>query len=1075
MQTEGNFIYREETPTGEEKGESLFDHEQGEIIWRAKEEERTMQFEEKFDCYQRDVERQIIETNDRMVDMIEIKSKSWAERLRGHIDNRVVELRDESTAVKNQVSALKDSFDILKLQNEQLIKAIGDLYAVVNKSTTESNRRNNGTPTRGVAANVRTSRGSYGGIEDDDDSGSDSGDLLGRRGSLYETMGTPGPRDRTSGRLLTEVQPERAPIIHLFKEADKEDSFKLKSLSIDAAVKLIDHIQAQYREGGIVKPLLSYVSLEVQEDLIANGGYSEREARKLRYGGLAKFTDKEVLGLIQQTICNMYIHRPSDFVRHLRNARFPSLPEDYKIGTSNFRIMATAIGRYVLQFATRYDFLQAKCDVSCIPPLFKSRNINDSVVSVFLENIPFGLGRRINGCIPADQLDNCKSLSKYMSLFKDQVASMERDSRASLNLYEILKEGKTEEKPATQRVIAQTQHTKKLHFVGTADDDDISCSEAEDTLHALGPPQMKSGPNLQFRSRLKDGERKASPEAERTPGGCLNYVMGECSLGNDCRYAHAPEERLKRTWQWYIGKLGRSKFAASQRETLELLYPKPAQAIETSHNAHIETSIVKDFGRDLAGASAHDLLIEDTDLSQDLLAVLAPKVGAEVANRVHKEGEFRLPDGQIIVLGKTLFDSGALHSSYVSSELVERNRSKLKDNLVHNPGLVRLGDNKTVVRVKENLVAPISFRHKEKLYTAEVSFIVWSMPGLDAIIGLPDIVGSFCDLFVGMIRDSKGDLSLSKLEPSLNSSEAIELINPWTTAPDEEAPEEVETDLPCSFSGPLLYLSITREEAISEYNELLNTHVSNEFKESTDIINLLKSDLALDVFVPQTWKGIEGVPDLELEFKDTLPESMRPRARPVNPRLYDNAHKEFQRLCTYFYVPADSAIASPLVIAPKATKPFIRFCGDYVEVNKHIVIPHYPIPKVVHALEKAAGYKVFLDIDMTNSFHQIRLGAKTSNILSVQTPWGLVRPVYMPEGIGPASGILQRTVMDIFNDFQDFMINIFDNILVLCHDYHDATIKLQKVLLRAKERGVVFKFSKTWLGFGTVTFFGYEV
>ena len=112
---------------------------------------------------------------------------------------------------------------------------------------------------------------------------------------------------------------------------------------------------------------------------------------------------------------------------------------------------------------------------------------------------------------------------------------------------------------------------------------------------------------------------------------------------------------------------------------------------------------------------------------------------------------------------------------------------------------------------------------------------------------------------------------------------------------------------------------------------------------------------------------------------------------------------------------------------------------------------------------------------MTNSFHQIRLGTKTSNILSVQTPWGLVRPLYMPEGIGPASGILQRTVMNIFDDFQDFMINIFDNILVLCHDYNDAAEKLVKVLKRARERGVVFKFSKTWLGCQKVTFFGYEV
>ena len=79
-------------------------------------------------------------------------------------------------------------------------------------------------------------------------------------------------------------------------------------------------------------------------------------------------------------------------------------------------------------------------------------------------------------------------------------------------------------------------------------------------------------------------------------------------------------------------------------------------------------------------------------------------------------------------------------------------------------------------------------------------------------------------------------------------------------------------------------------------------------------MELLHSDLAMDVFVPSVWKGIEGIPDLELDFKDTLPESMRPRARPVNPRLYENAHKEFTRLCTYFYTPANSTLASPLVI-----------------------------------------------------------------------------------------------------------------------------------------------------------------
>ena len=144
----------------------------------------------------------------------------------------------------------------------------------------------------------------------------------------------------------------------------------------------------------------------------------------------------------------------------------------------------------------------------------------------------------------------------------------------------------------------------------------------------------------------------------------------------------------------------------------------------------------------------------------------------------------------------------------------------------------------------------------------------------------------------------------------------------------------------------------------------------------------------------------------------------------------------------YFYTVSNSAVASPLVMAPKATKPFIRFWGDYVEINKHVHIGHYPIPKVISAIEKAAGFSLFLDLDMTNSFHLIPLADRTSNILSVQTPWGLVWPKFLPEGVGPASGVLQRTVMDIFSDYKEFMITIFDNLLVLCHDYRRRTAQV---------------------------------
>jgi hypothetical protein len=78
----------------------------------------------------------------------------------------------------------------------------------------------------------------------------------------------------------------------------------------------------------------------------------------------------------------------------------------------------------------------------------------------------------------------------------------------------------------------------------------------------------------------------------------------------------------------------------------------------------------------------------------------------------------------------------------------------------------------------------------------------------------------------------------------------------------------------------------------------------------------------------------------------------------------------------------------------------------------------------------------------------------------------------MPEGIGPGSGVLQETVKLLFSDF-DWAIVIFDNILILATDYQDGYKKFEIFLDRCIKHNVVLKFSKSWLGFQEVKFFGY--
>ena len=441
-----------------------------------------------------------------------------------------------------------------------------------------------------------------------------------------------------------------------------------------------------------------------------------------------------------------------------------------------------------------------------------------------------------------------------------------------------------------------------------------------------------------------------------------------------------------------------------------------------------------------------------------------------IGELVHTQGLIVVGEEELH-MSKVLFDSGAQTSSFISAELVEKHKGILGPLVQPANMLIQLGDHSTSKRVSQVINVHVSFVTRGcQEASGVIRCYVWSMPGMDMIVGMPDICAYFSTVFLDMLN-----LGIKALEPeTVSNIMELQDLYRWGTC-EEESPEEQETDLPSSFSGPLHYLLTTREEAVESYKALIDQHVMEEFRASTPIKDFLLSEKAIQCFVPEKWEGMKGFEPLELTFLPTLPAARKPKARPVNPALMEAAKKEFNRLLTYFYRPSTSPIASCLVIAPKATSPFIRFCGDYVEVNKYIVRYQAYIPNVQHSLQKAAGFELYLDIDLANSFHQIKLGDHTSSVLAVQTPWGLVEPCFLPEGVSPASGTLQSYMYQIFQDFEEWTIVIFDNILILAHDYEDGFRKFSTFIDRCYERGVVLKFAKTWLGFREVKFFGYRV
>ena len=431
------------------------------------------------------------------------------------------------------------------------------------------------------------------------------------------------------------------------------------------------------------------------------------------------------------------------------------------------------------------------------------------------------------------------------------------------------------------------------------------------------------------------------------------------------------------------------------------------------------------------------------------------------------------------IRSRVLLDSGAPDGSYIDEAFMNEIKDKVPGRIIPYNSEVILGDKKTKIRFKEIFEVDLFFEYRGVTYPAKVKLRVMPSLGENIIIGLPTIVNNILPMFCGMLYDVAEELAE---HPEYMLTYLIE--QPWSVI-EEDAPEDLETPLPCAFTEHLHYLSISHDEAVREFYDQFDDEkdgryrIHPKFKESSKIVELLKSQKGINTFVPDNWEGVfdENLNPVEIEFNwaKGLPASMKPLPRPINPRLFEAAHEELKRLLTYMYRPSDSPIASCLVVAPKATKPFIRFCGDYSTlVNKYIISGHYPIPRVFHEIQRICKHKVFLDFDMANSFHQFRLGPLTRSRLSVSTPWGQFEPVFMPEGVPPASGILQKHMESIFKGFEDWTVVIFDNLLVLAEDYKDAYEKCELILDRCRKRNLVLKFSKTWLGNDNVEFFGYR-
>ena len=314
-----------------------------------------------------------------------------------------------------------------------------------------------------------------------------------------------------------------------------------------------------------------------------------------------------------------------------------------------------------------------------------------------------------------------------------------------------------------------------------------------------------------------------------------------CRHGANCKYSHDP---------------------ALLSKVKQTLYDK-AKTLHTSNkSANLPSASIP--------KAAHQAFMLD-----GILGLIADK--SSLLTAVHVRGTIPLLDSIISVV--VLLDSGCSIDDLISSQCYEEHKNLLSSYYTPSNRSLLLGDGKSIVTISGTLLLPLHITYDNVRYTSEVKLGVYKSTSIsqDIIIGLPSLSTVFYDLFMSVMHKchlehlNKSSLNVLEIDwpRDLNDTQP-----PFQDIKASSVEEVFQPDLG-SFRHVLHYLTMPYDDALQEYFSLFDTHISPILRDSTDIVNFMKSDVAIAVFCPPTWKGIKMDP-VEFDWKDALPASLKP-------------------------------------------------------------------------------------------------------------------------------------------------------------------------------------------------------
>jgi hypothetical protein len=198
---------------------------------------------------------------------------------------------------------------------------------------------------------------------------------------------------------------------------------------------------------------------------------------------------------------------------------------------------------------------------------------------------------------------------------------------------------------------------------------------------------------------------------------------------------------------------------------------------------------------------------------------------------------------------------------------------------------------------------------------------------------------------------------------------------------------------------------------------------------------------------------------------DTLPTSVFQKARPVAthlmPKIKDLVSKLTDQGYLVYSMYGNYASPTLYVLKPDGT---LRMCNDLRKINAYIKYSPVPQPHIHAGLSVLQGFKLFSELDWATAYHQIPIDEITQDRLAMNTPMGIYRPRFCPEGVKVGSALMMGVVYRIFSKYMEWLIPIHDNLLIAAHDAKDMMMKIKIIYSECAKVEVQLNIKKCQFG-----------